>query len=147
LKYNFIDSTIALNLAFFCKCSHFNFGGRYFLQKWLVRSGRNSRCTPIIRTNVRHTMGACIIRHCANSCRTKFYNYWNFSGSNYYGRLFEFTDSTLGSTHYNAIDSHCTSRDCNFYFWRKRNRKNADFQSGNFEFAIGFCHYPSDSFC
>jgi hypothetical protein len=31
LKYNFIDSTIALNLAF-CKCSDINFGCSHFIK-------------------------------------------------------------------------------------------------------------------
>lgn len=47
IKFNFIDSAVALNLAFFCQRSHSHRCSCDIFQKWLARSSGNSGCICI----------------------------------------------------------------------------------------------------
>ena len=52
IRYNFIDSTIALNAAFFGKCGYPNSGGNGIFLYRKYAGSRNTRSTPIITTSV-----------------------------------------------------------------------------------------------
>ncbi len=145
IKFNLLDTTIALQSCFFCECRYFGFGCRCVLCKRIFSNSRNTGCFcftgKIIWKN-----GACIFCHCVNCIRAKLNNNGHFGRTNSNGRPFEYQNPPVASTFNYEVTRHYS---CPFYhtlFWIRCAGRATCFEPGSFKFTIRLRRYSADPF-
>ena len=145
IKYNFIDSAIALNAAFFVNAAILVLPHQPFFRlvcmKWKI-----FRMPINFSSNARNTLGIYSFWDCAGSGRAKFYYNGDASRPNRYGGISQFTDCSLAKATDYTTDCHypCIHRDPGL--WGIGNWCIADLKPGNTQFTIGICRHTAYSF-
>lgn len=122
IKYNTLDSAIALNLALFVNAAILILAAAAFFKNGKNEVTEIQDAHQLLETNVRQYVSSYFICISINCCWPKQYSYRNVSRTSCNGRLFKFKNSTLGKTINNKINCNCASVYYYFIFWRTSNR-------------------------
>ena len=116
IKFNRIDTTIALNLAFFVNAAILVVAASVFFKTGnadVAEIKEAHRLLPQFLGN----LAPILVCSCLNCCRAKQYHYRYTCRADYYGRLFKSTHQPIVEKVDHQAGCHCAGIDRNYYLW------------------------------